>query len=542
MLKRGEFECKNNELIEISTGRRVFLRGVNVPAKLKPFRHNLEPEDFERLRSCGFTVIRLVVVWEALEPEEGVYDQTYMQYILHTVRMCSKYGISVVIDPHQDCWSRFTGGDGAPAWTLERLGFRIENMYACAGAAEDMKGHPLLWSTNYQLYGSATMFTLFFGSERFASHVKGPNGESAQRWLQTHFIEAFAELAAVLRQEANVLGFGTMNEPSLGWIGCKDLRRVCTPYRFGYGLSPMQCIRMANGESAWGVVFYGYPFIPTAFRILNAEKKVLCRSAIWPNDINPSHFALNPNEDPEIAFLHPFWDAFGRKIRERGGDGLRIFTEPLPLQGLEYRAPHRRPKHEIRSPHFYDFVTIGLQRFISWLTIDFSTGWPVFFHGVARARHNTIAMLSGVAIGEVGMCWLGEGPTNAALDATFKALESNLTPAAFLWCYVPRHTMNDGWNGENFSIWSNGRLRLQSAVRPYAMRVAGQLSKMQWDGELFEVRFKDNGEWESVLFCPRMVRKIEVSDGYCVEQAGMVYYYHSSRGVEHTVCLWFHAL
>jgi hypothetical protein len=534
MLKKGEFECENNELIETSTGRRIFLRGVNVPAKLKPFRHNLEPEDLERLRSFGFTVIRLVVVWEALEPEEGVYDQTYMQYILHTTRMCAKYGISIVIDPHQDCWSRFTGGDGAPAWTLERLGFRIENMHACAGAAADMKGHPLLWSTNYQLYGSATMFTLFFGSERFAPHIKAPDGASVQRWLQTHFIEAFAELAAVLREEANVLGFGTMNEPSLGWIGCKDLRRVCTPYRFGYGLSPMQCIRMANGESEWGVVFYGYPFIPTAFRTLNAEKRKLCRSTIWPSDIHPNHFALSPNEDPETAFLHPFWDHFGRRIRERGGDGLRVFTEPLPLQGLEYHAPHRRPKHEIRSPHFYDFVTIGLQRFLSWLTIDFSTGWPVLFRDVARARHNTIAMLSGVAIGEVGVCWLGEGPTNAALNATFKAMESNLTPAAFLWCYVPRHTVNDGWNGENFSIWSNGRLRMQSAVRPYAMRVAGQPSKMHWDGELFELCFKDNGEWESVIFCPRRAQKIEISDGYCVELAGMLYYYHASRGVDHT--------
>ena len=535
MLKKGQFERVGKELIETSTGRRVFVRGVNVPAKLPPFGYGLFPVDLQRLRSLGFTAIRLIVVWEALEPEEGIYDKEYMQYVLRTVRMCAEYEISVIIDPHQDCWSRFTGGDGAPDWTLRRLGFRLENISACAAAGFDLKGHPLLWSTNYQLFASAAMFTLFFGSEKFAPDIKGPDGQSAQRWLQTHFIEAFAALATVLRDESNVIGFGTMNEPSLGWIGCADIRRMGVQYRFGYGLSPLQCIRLANGEKLRRVLFYGYPFIPTRIETLNPEQKVLCH--IWPSDIKSDHFAVYGN--PETMFLHPFWDAFGQRIRECGGDGLCIFTEPLPLQGLDYRNKvciDRRPRYEIHSPHYYDFLTIGLQRFFSWFTLDFSSGWPVFFN-VAHARHNSIAILDGVSIGEVGMCWLGDRVTNAAFDATFRALESNLSPAVFIWCYRPNHITDDGWNGENFSIWSNGRLRLKSAVRPYAMRVAGRPLEMKWDGKAFTLRFEDDGvSVETVIFCPWVCRDVGVSDGYYVQREGLVYFYTPRLAGVHTIC------
>ena len=50
-----------------------------------------------------------------------MYDEAYLDYLLMVVRKAGEYGISVFIDPHQDVWSRWTGGDGAPAWTLEKV-------------------------------------------------------------------------------------------------------------------------------------------------------------------------------------------------------------------------------------------------------------------------------------------------------------------------------------------------------------------------------------------------------------------------------------
>ena len=70
-----------SELIEKSTGRRVFIRGVNVPAKLPPFEYGLRDSDLQLIVSSGFTSIRLTVAWAALEPEEGRYDTKHMEYI-----------------------------------------------------------------------------------------------------------------------------------------------------------------------------------------------------------------------------------------------------------------------------------------------------------------------------------------------------------------------------------------------------------------------------------------------------------------------------
>eukprot|EP00662_Eupelagonemidae_sp_cell21_P057405 gene57405-biopygen115501 len=51
--------------------------------------------------------------------------QNHSMYLVAFVRRCRSHGIVVFIDPHQDCWSRWTGGDGAPAWTLTAAGFDL---------------------------------------------------------------------------------------------------------------------------------------------------------------------------------------------------------------------------------------------------------------------------------------------------------------------------------------------------------------------------------------------------------------------------------
>ena len=92
-------------------------------------------EHFERLRAWGFTFLRLLVTWEAIEHAgPGTYDTDYLDYLEALVRKAGEHGLSLFIDPHQDVWSRFTGGDGAPGWTLEAVGFDVDGLVP-AGAA-----------------------------------------------------------------------------------------------------------------------------------------------------------------------------------------------------------------------------------------------------------------------------------------------------------------------------------------------------------------------------------------------------------------------
>lgn len=121
-------------------GRTLSLRGVNVGGECKlplppPSREraSLPPAVsytgrpfadaaaaaawWARLRSWGVGLVRLVVVWEALEPHAlGVYDDTYIGYVRDVVAAAGRAGLRVFIDCHQDCvWSPVWQCGGAAA-------------------------------------------------------------------------------------------------------------------------------------------------------------------------------------------------------------------------------------------------------------------------------------------------------------------------------------------------------------------------------------------------------------------------------------------
>src|SRR3990167_2998983 len=87
-------------------------------------------EHFRRLSIWGFTFIRLLTTWEAIEHKgPGIYDYEYLEYFKQIIKIAAKYNISCFVDFHQDVWSRWTGGDGAPGWTLDVVGFNITNFH-----------------------------------------------------------------------------------------------------------------------------------------------------------------------------------------------------------------------------------------------------------------------------------------------------------------------------------------------------------------------------------------------------------------------------
>lgn len=104
-------------------GRYAFFHGVNlsgstkVPAAIspegiptylgKPFALADAEHHFGLLRQAGLDTIRLLVIWEGLEPTaRGVYDQAYLDYIREIVVKAGEYGIWVLMDMHQDMFSR----------------------------------------------------------------------------------------------------------------------------------------------------------------------------------------------------------------------------------------------------------------------------------------------------------------------------------------------------------------------------------------------------------------------------------------------------
>ena len=111
-------------------GREVTLRGVNArvegvfdvtfddgraPLETIP---DLPDADVERMASLGFNLLRLPLSWSAFEPEPGVWSPAFLDTLTRVVASCRNHGIYVLLDLHQDAWSKEIGEDGAPLWAI----------------------------------------------------------------------------------------------------------------------------------------------------------------------------------------------------------------------------------------------------------------------------------------------------------------------------------------------------------------------------------------------------------------------------------------
>lgn len=112
-------------------GRELIFTGVNVRAlgvfdvsfddgrapleEIPPFG----PEDARRMRALGFGALRLPIQWSGVEPTEtGGFDEGYLGRVASAVDAARGAGMLVLIDLHQDAYSKEIGEDGAPYWAI----------------------------------------------------------------------------------------------------------------------------------------------------------------------------------------------------------------------------------------------------------------------------------------------------------------------------------------------------------------------------------------------------------------------------------------
>jgi endoglycosylceramidase len=217
-----------------SSGREVLLKGVNVDGLADYYREDLRPPyptapsayakgacpaddptvegvdvcsyDFSQLAPLGYNVIRLNVSWSLLEPAPGRIDGTYLNRIAQVVGWAGRARIYVVIDMHQDAWSKYLytrvgetcappfqairGFDGAPAWASEHLA----PVCALNGVREL---DPAVQEDFQKLYDD----------------TPAPDGVG----LQEHYASAMLALARRFHDQPAVAGYEIINEPSPGF-------------------------------------------------------------------------------------------------------------------------------------------------------------------------------------------------------------------------------------------------------------------------------------------------------------------------------------
>ncbi|EEQ40765.1 Cellulase (glycosyl hydrolase 5) family protein [Clavispora lusitaniae] len=231
---------------DCSMTQNVFFDGDSVSFVGRPFALDDAEAHFRRIKSWGYNTIRYLVTWEALEHAgPGVYDDAFVAYTVEILRVAHRVGgLYVFLECHQDVWSRFCGGSGAPMWTLYAAGLEptrfdateaamLHNSPRFASSPSDSDCYPkMLWTTNYCRLASLTMFTLFFAGETYFPHLQ-INGVSIQTYLQDRLFGALdhlwrAVVAGVpeMVECGSLFGFESLNEPNPGLVGHPDLNAL----------------------------------------------------------------------------------------------------------------------------------------------------------------------------------------------------------------------------------------------------------------------------------------------------------------------------
>jgi endoglycosylceramidase len=189
-------------------GREVLLRGANFNAlgdyhqddpDLPP-THPPTDADWDAMAANGFSVVRLVVSWSALEPERGSLDEDYLGRIRAAIDAAAARGLYTVVDFHQDAYGKFIAtpdGTACPAGSEPAIGWD--------GAPE--------WATLTD--GESTCRPPGYREGAPAVQAAFRNFYANTDGIRDAFVATVARVAGELAHEPAVAGYDLLNEPNM---------------------------------------------------------------------------------------------------------------------------------------------------------------------------------------------------------------------------------------------------------------------------------------------------------------------------------------
>lgn len=190
----------------------MFLRGVNARVEgvfdvsFDDGRQPLEAipafdaSDAGQMREFGFDALRLPVNWSGVEPtQDGGFDEAYLDRVAQAVDSAASAGLYVLLDLHQDAYSKEIGEDGAPLWAIQP-------------PPTQLLGGPLTDLGERRLSQQVTdAFGTFFGDT-----TGGTTLRKRFTAMAVHVIERF-------KDNPHVLGLEIFNEPQADDAGIQRL-------------------------------------------------------------------------------------------------------------------------------------------------------------------------------------------------------------------------------------------------------------------------------------------------------------------------------
>lgn len=210
-------------------GRARIFHGFNVVVK-KPdylpiqdhwdFDMSITTEDLQYMSDWGVKIVRLGVMWESVEKEAGVYDTAYLDKIDALINLFHEWDIAVIVDNHQDLFSRNLCGEGVPHfYTPDDVDHKcpfgiVGTFFQLAGRCvplssynmeTDAEGLPLL--SECQKHSFEDMYTAPEVASAFDALYQNKDG------LLDKMFAFWTEVTNRLKSNPNVIGYDILNEP-----------------------------------------------------------------------------------------------------------------------------------------------------------------------------------------------------------------------------------------------------------------------------------------------------------------------------------------
>jgi len=383
-----------NALVD-ARGREVRLHGVNAridgvfDVALDGGRIPLEPippfgtDDARRMRAVGFDSLRLPIQWSGVEPtESGGFDDAYLARVKAVLDLAHEADLLVLVDFHQDAYSKEIGEDGAPYWAI------------VPPPPQKLQG-PLVDLDQRRLSKPVLdAFDTFFGTS--------PDGAR----LRARFTKMAAHVAARFADHPAVVGFEIYNEPM-----------ATAPRLRAFHEEVLPALRAAAPRK---LVFFEPPAIRNLVDFADVPDAPLGPGTVYSPHVYTAAFA---SDEVRAAVTED-------QVR-RSYEAARVEADAwaTPLVVTEIGFPPAHPRFaEYMGWHARLADELGASTFF-WVWKEMSQGsWGLYDYdaaGVARERPAVVRALTRVRLEAcAGRVESIERPTPEILRVTFRGLDT----------------------------------------------------------------------------------------------------------------------
>ncbi len=446
-------------------GRERIFSGMNVVDKKEyiadspEYGYNPETFPFEEFKARGYDMIRLGFTWGAMEPTPNHYNEALIASLCKFLDKCEEYGIYAYLDCHQDVYSPYCYGDGAPRWATITDQFKPTKPF-------------VVWAEPY-FYGRACHRAF----DNFWNNVKY-NGKG----LQDYFSDMWKHVITATKDKPALFGFDFFNEPFPGADGGKIFRKVIA----GLVKTSITDKRVNLLELAKvGIFSKEKPkalnqYTGDVFRKINSD----CDDLVKNFDENR---------------YSPFLSKMAAAVREVTDEGF-VFMENnyysnmgIPCCNKAATVNGKIEPKQVFAPHAYDLmVDTPAYKYAS----NSRVGMIFDQHRATQERLQIPCI-----VGEWGSCAEGDGwyPHIRFLQDKFDSYKWSNT----YWCYF------DGILERDF---------MKVLTRPRPKAVTGEIISYKYDhddGE-FKLKFKQDKKFDvpTIVYVDRKPKKIECDGEY----------------------------